>query len=59
MAESVLHTDSATYYLPIGQAFVSHGSVNHSIGEYVRDGVSTNRVEGFFVQLERSIDGTC
>jgi transposase-like protein len=57
MEQSILHTDSATYYLPIGQEFPKHESVNHSIDEYVRDGVSTNRVEGFFAQLKRQSMG--
>jgi len=58
MSQTTLHTDSATYYLPIGAEFPKHESVNHSVGEYVRDGVSTNRAEGYFAQLKRSIDGT-
>ena len=58
MANSDLHTDSATYYGEIGPEFLSHEFVNHSAGEYVRGGVSTNRAEGFFSQLKRSIDGT-
>ena len=32
--------------------------MNHSAGEYVRGSVSTNRLEGYFAQLKRSIDGT-
>ncbi len=35
-----------------------HETVVHSREEYVRDGVTTNHVEGFFSQLKRSIDGT-
>jgi transposase-like protein len=58
MEQSILHTDAATYYLSVGQEFPKHESVNHSVGEYVRDGVSTNRAEGFFAQLKRSINGT-
>jgi hypothetical protein len=58
MPKSNLQTDAATYYLPVGQHFASHQSVNHSIGEYVRGNVTTNRVEGFFAQFKRSINGT-
>ena len=36
----------------------SHQFVNHSVGEYVRGPVSTNKAENFFSQLKRSIDGT-
>jgi hypothetical protein len=35
-----------------------HGAVNHTIGEYVRQGVSTNKAENYFSQLKRSLDGT-
>ena len=38
--------------------FEKHGMVNHSIGEYVRDEVSTNTVEGYFSILKRGITGT-
>ncbi len=58
IAKSDLQTDQATYYLPIGNLFKSHQSVNHSTGEYVRGSVTTNRAEGFFAQLKRSINGT-
>jgi transposase-like protein len=58
MYNSTLHTDSAHAYVQIGHLFASHKTVNHAQGEYVRDGVSTNRAEGFFSQLKRSLDGT-
>lgn len=56
--ESILHTDSSSVYRTIGLPFHDHQAVNHTDGEYVRDGVSTNQAEGFFSQLKRSIDGT-
>lgn len=58
MADSHLQTDAATAYIALGPEFASHQSVNHSEGEYVRGSVSTNRAEGYFSQLKRSIDGT-
>lgn len=58
MAGSTLYTDEARYYFQIGREFASHESVNHSEGEYVRGKVTTNRAEGFFGQLKRSLDGT-
>lgn len=58
MAASHLHTDESTSYKTLGKEFVSHEAVNHSAGEYVRGSVSTNRLEGYFSQLKRSIDGT-
>jgi transposase-like protein len=58
IAASTLHTDSAHAYVLVGREFASHGSVNHTEGEYVRDGISTNAAEGYFSQLKRSLDGT-
>jgi transposase-like protein len=55
---SVLHTDSGPQYKVLGQEFAFHGAVNHADGEYVRDGISTNKAENFFSQLKRSLDGT-
>jgi transposase-like protein len=57
-ATTHLHTDSAKVYPPLGKSFASHGAVNHTAGEYVRDGVSTNEAESFFAQFKRSLDGT-
>lgn len=58
LPETDLHTDQAQPYIPIGWGARSHGSVNHSMSEYVRDGITTNHAEGFFAQLKRSLDGT-
>jgi len=58
MAGSVLHTDEGGWYRQLGQEFIEHNAVNHSAGEYVRGMVSTNRAEGYFSQLKRSLDGT-
>lgn len=58
LAGSHLHTDSWVGYGPIGKQFISHETVNHRQGEYVRGTVTTNQAEGFFSQLKRSIDGT-
>lgn len=56
---SELHTDQWKGYLRVGQQFADHKTVNHAEGEYVgEDGQSTNRLEGYFSQLKRSIDGT-
>lgn len=35
----------------------SHSTVDHHDGEYVRDGVSTNKAENYLSQLKRSING--
>ncbi len=58
VANSVLHTDESRVYSEIGQQFQAHETVNHREKEYVRGDVTTNRAEGFFAQLKRSIDGT-
>lgn len=52
-------TDEGTVYPPITKEFAGHGTVNHSIEEYVR-GVfwHTNTVESYFSMLKRGIIGT-
>lgn len=52
-----LMTDENRVYRPIGQAFASHETVNHSVDEYARGDVTTNTVEGFFSILKRGING--
>jgi len=54
---TTLHTDESPIY-HWTKADYYHKTVHHSIGEYVRDGVHTNTIEGFWGQLKRSIDGT-
>jgi transposase-like protein len=55
---SYLMTDEATYYTKTGREFGGHGTVNHSIEEYVRGGFwHTNTVEGYFALLKRGIYG--
>ena len=58
LAKSTLHTDSSNAYMAVGADMAGHESVNHTIGEYVRQGISTNKAENYFSQLKRSIDGT-
>jgi len=36
----------------------THSSVNHSVGEYVRERVHTNGIESFWVMLKRGFQGT-
>lgn len=54
---STLHTDDSKIYYRVKRDF-DHDFVNHSKQEYVRAGVHTNTIEGFWSQLKRSIDGT-
>jgi hypothetical protein len=58
VAQSVLMTDERRGYRRIGRRFAAHEVVNHSAGEYVRGSATTNRAEGYFSQLKRSLDGT-
>ena len=58
VAGSHLQTDEGSWYKPVGRWFASHETVNHNDGVYVRGSVTTNRAEGYFAQLKRSLDGT-
>ena len=57
---SFLMTDNAGQYVAMGREFAGHGSVNHSIKEYVRHGsfMHTNTIEGYFSILKRGVYGT-
>lgn len=52
-----IHTDQATTYLWMRSNY-AHKIVNHTIGEYVRGPVTTNRIEGAFSHFKRTIVGT-
>ena len=57
--KSYLMTDESKVYLPIGEAFGGHGTVNHSIEEYVRgDFWHTNTIESYFAIFKRGVYGT-
>jgi|SRR5579872_459329 len=58
MSWTLLHTDESRAYNVMDRELAGHESVNHSAGEYFRQGVSTNKAENYFSQLKRSIDGT-
>ena len=56
--KSYLMTDEAGVYKKVGKEYAGHGSVNHSIEEYVRGTFwHTNTVEGYFSILKRGITG--
>ena len=56
--KSYLMTDDSRVYPKIGDEFAGHGTVNHSIEEYVRGQFwHTNTVEGYFSILKRGING--
>lgn len=57
-SDSAIMTDEAPFYKkPVGEFFAGHGSVNHSIHEYVRGSAHTNTIEGFFSILKRGMNG--
>jgi transposase-like protein len=56
---SYLMTDESVVYPRMGREFSGHGTVNHSIDEYVRGGFwHTNTVENFFSIFKRGVIGT-
>lgn len=55
--ETVVYTDDGRAMLSAAKTFDKHDSVRHSIGEYVRNGVHTNTIEGYFSIMKRGING--
>ncbi len=52
-----LMSDEWKAFMAIGESFAKHETVKHSGGEYVRDTVHVNSVEGFNSRLRRTIAG--
>jgi transposase-like protein len=57
-AGSTIHTDENRIYNGLTTLDYGHEKINHSAGEYVRDGVSTNSIEAVWAVLKRGIYGT-
>jgi transposase-like protein len=55
---STVHTDEFGAYSGLDRKGYKHKTVNHSAGEYARDGSHVNTVEGWFSILKRSIRST-
>lgn len=55
--KSRLHTDESKLYPRLGEEFAKHETINHSQGEYAREDVTTNSVEGFFGIFKRGMVG--
>jgi transposase-like protein len=55
---STIHTDENRVYNGLRALDYQHETINHSLGEYVRDGVSTNSIEAVWAVLKRGIYGT-
>jgi len=54
---SALLTDEASAYSDLDGLFYRHEQVNHSAGEYSRNGVSTNSIESVWAVLKRGLHG--
>jgi transposase-like protein len=57
-SDSRIMTDNFLAYNGLEEEFASHETVDHGVGEYVRDDVHTNTVEGWFSLLKRGVTGT-
>jgi transposase-like protein len=55
--ETRLHTDESNLYGDAAGMFVSHETVKHSAGEYVRGDVHTNSAEGYFGVFKKGMRG--
>ena len=56
---STVYTDESALYHNLTKRGYVHKTVNHSKGEYVRDGgVSTNSIESFWANFKRGYHGT-
>jgi transposase-like protein len=56
--DATIVTDKYTVYNGLDREFPKHETVDHGIGEYVRDDIHTNTVEGWFALLKRGVTGT-
>jgi len=55
---SEMQTDEWTGYRGLNKQGFTHKTIEHGCGEYARDGVHVNGLEGFWSQIKRSIKGT-
>src|SRR2546423_9916768 len=51
-----VHTDEAAHYKWMASDY-AHALVKHTLGEYVRDDVTTNRIELAFGHFKRAVHG--
>ncbi|MBK9216956.1 MAG: IS1595 family transposase [Chloracidobacterium sp.] len=54
---STIFTDEHGAYSDLNGLFFNHSAVNHSGGEYGRDGINTNSIESVWALLKRGITG--
>jgi transposase-like protein len=55
--DAMLSTDESRLYAGALEWVADHGTVKHSAGEYVRDWVHTNSLEGYFSIFKRGMRG--
>lgn len=55
---SEMQTDEWLGYRGLDKQGYTHETVEHGCGEYARNGVHVNAIEGFWSQIKRSIKGT-
>ena len=53
---TIVATDEHSGYRHLGRTY-NHGVVRHSAGEYVRDNIHSNSIEGYWALLKRQIVG--
>jgi transposase-like protein len=56
-AGSTIHTDEHPAYRGLNGIFYKHRAINHSAGEYSRDGVTTNGIESVWAVMKRGLHG--
>ncbi len=54
---SMLHTDEAAAYNGLDGLFYRLEKINHGLGEYSRNGVTTNGIESVWAVLKRGLHG--
>lgn len=54
---SIVYTDEATAYNPVGKMGYAHSRIPHTAQIYVDGDVHTNTIEGFFSLMKRGISG--
>lgn len=57
-AETRVMSDQGATAKGLVRTYEKHGTVNHSIGEYVRGDIHTNTIESYFAILKRGVNGT-